>query len=104
LTRIARLNSALRRKIRDLELRGLHVELLRRTVGLSVRQEGFVPRRELLVVVINGQSPVAGYHAELVHRFGRPEPLARVPVLSPRPVTIGGHALGRPVAMAPPLR
>jgi hypothetical protein len=63
-----------------------------------------LPRRELLVVVINGQSPVAGYHAELVHRFGRPEPLARVPVLSPRPVTIGGHALGRPVAMAPPLR
>lgn len=57
-----------------------------------------------LVVIVDGQSSLGGYHAEVAYRFGRPEPIAQRPALSQRSLRIGGHDLGRPVEMPAPSR
>jgi hypothetical protein len=52
---------------------------------------------EDLVVVVHGREDHAGYHQELVYRFGRPESVVQEPPRSAAPAQIGGRILGRPV-------
>lgn len=49
-------------------------------------------------VIVDWQTPGAGYHAELPYRFGRSAPVAKEPARLPGEVVLpGGQSLGRPI-------
>jgi hypothetical protein len=59
---------------------------------------GAVPGSDL-VLVVDAQSPGAGFHARVPYRFGRPEPTVATPTLTGTPVTVGHTSAGPSVQM-----
>ncbi|MDO9017152.1 MAG: hypothetical protein Q8S73_12275 [Deltaproteobacteria bacterium] len=55
-----------------------------------------------LVLVVDAQSPGAGFHARVPYRFGRPEPTVATPTLTGTPVTVGHTSAGPSVQMGGP--
>ncbi len=59
---------------------------------------GAVPNGDL-VLVVDAQSPGAGFHARVPYRFGRPAPTIATPTLTGTSVTVGNTSAGPSVRM-----